>query len=137
MERIDADRVGKTAAEIVAAGENGTAYPPEVRDMVREAVEALVGKPAGRRLGNRLRHLRKRVVHGTYIDQAGEDAKRVNRWAVFGAEQFNQWPGAHAPHAGHPAESATLSPDVQHVGHVPAVGVESPVDALGPDQEGF
>ena len=82
-------------------------------------MEVLVGKPDGRKLGNRLRHLRKRVVEWKYIDLAGEDAKRVNRWAVCGAEQFRTRPAGHARHAPHPPEPAVpRRADVEHVEHV-------------------
>src|SRR5262249_13237116 len=82
LEMIDPDRTGKTAAEIVSAATAEDSPPsPEVREMLREAVDALVSRPDGRKLGNRLRHLRKRVIDGRYLDLAGEDARRVNRWA--------------------------------------------------------
>jgi hypothetical protein len=119
LEMIDPDRTGKTAAEIVSvATAEDSNYSSEVREMVRDAVESLAGKFDGRKLGNRLRHLRKRVVEGKYIDLASEDAKRVNRWAVFGKERFHDRAGTHAPHAPHPpSPMAAESPseDVEHV----------------------
>ena len=119
LEMIDADRAGKTAAEIVgAATDEGSPLSPEVREMLREAVESLVPRLDGRKLGNRLRHLRKRVIDGKYLDLAGEDAKRVNRWAVFSTEQFFLRPELHPPHAPHPPTSPTPSPASEDVEHV-------------------
>jgi hypothetical protein len=90
-------------------------------------------------LGNRLRHLRKRVVEGKYIDLAGEDAKRVNRWAVFGAEQFTTGPASHAPHAPHPhaVEAGQVLADVEHVEHVVSPGAETDSTAGPNDEELF
>lgn len=128
LEMIDPEGTGRTAAEIVgAAAEERAAHSREVREMLREAVESLVVKPDGRKLGNRLRHLRRRVVEGKYIDLAGEDSKRVNRWAVFGGEQLHARPEQHPPHAPHPAAPAappTRREDVEHV-----------EDVLAPDAE--
>jgi hypothetical protein len=119
LEMIDPEGTGKTAAEIVAAATTeDLPYSSEVREMLHAAVDSLVSKPDGRKLGNRLRHLRKRVIDGKYLDLAGEDTKRVNRWAVFGAERFCDRPESHPPHAPHPPTSAASTPageDVEHV----------------------
>jgi hypothetical protein len=128
LEMIDPEGTGRTAAEIVtAAGEEGSSLSREVREMLREAVESLVAKPDGRKLGNRLRHLRRRVVEGKYIDLAGEDSKRVNRWAVFSGERLRARPEQHPPHAPHPASPAVPSPGREDVEHVE--------DVLAPDTE--
>jgi hypothetical protein len=137
LEVIDPDRHGKTAAEIVTAGEDNSPVPPPVREAVREAVETLVGKPDGRKLGNRLRHLRKRVVGGKYIDQAGADKRRLNRWAVFGADKFHQ-SREHAPRAPHPLGAGASPPpseDVEHVEHVTPADPDSCSSAAVPDDE--
>jgi hypothetical protein len=120
LEMIDPNHIGRTAAEIVgAATAEDSKSSPEVREMLREAVESLVSRLDGRKLGNRLRHLRKRVVDGKYLDLAGEDAKRVNRWAVYGAERFHARPKTHPPHPPHPHPEAAgvppASPDVEDV----------------------
>jgi hypothetical protein len=141
LEMIDPDRIGKTAAEIVAVATDENSQPSlEVREMFRDAVEALISKPDGRRLGNRLRHLRKRVIDGKFIDLAGEDAKRVNRWAVFGAEQFHDQPQTHAPHAPHAPASTVLAAPSEDVGHVEDVIHLRPARELagaGADEELF
>lgn len=135
LEMIDPDRTGKTATEIVAATDEDSAHSSEVREMVCDAVDALVAKRDGRKLGNRLRHLRKRVIDGKFIDLAGEDTKRVNRWAVFGAEQFRSRPGSHAPHAPHPTTPVPGGEDVEHVEHVIDPGAEMEAAGAGTRDE--
>jgi hypothetical protein len=136
LEMIDPEGTGKTAAEIVAtATEENSPHSVEVREMLREAVDVLVSKPDGRKLGNRLRHLRKRVIDGKYIDLAGEDTRRVNRWAVFGAEHFRDRPGTHAPHAPHPPAPAPAGEDVEHVEHVVPPGAEIEAAGVGTGDE--
>ncbi len=139
LELLDPDRTGKTASEIVSAAEEGSSHTPEVREMVRDALEMLIGKPDGRKLGNRLRHLRKRVVDGKYLDLSGEDTKRVNRWAVFGAEQFRTRPAGHAPHTPHPQEpSVPRREDVEDVEDVVHPDAETEVaGAQANDEELF
>ena len=116
LELIDPDRTGKTAAEIVGAvSDENSGYTPAAREMLLNAIDTLIGKPESRKLGNRLRHLRRRVIDGRYIDLAGEDTKRVNRWAVFGAEQFHVRSEPRPQHPPHPPESTSpvnLSEDV-------------------------
>jgi hypothetical protein len=141
LEMIDREGIGKTAAEIVSAATEDSPHSREVREMLRDAVDSLVSKPDGRKLGNRLRHLRKRVIDGKYIDLAGEDTKRVNRWAVFSAERFGNRPELHPPHAPHPQPAATATPrraDVEHVEHVltPDTEIEA-ADAGNGDEEVF
>jgi hypothetical protein len=134
---IDPDRTGKTAAEIVAAATaEDSPHSAEVHEMLRDAVDSLVAKPDGRKLGNRLRHLRKRVLDGKYIDLAGEDTKRVNRWAVFGAERFHARPEPHAPHAPHPKPPASpRGEDVEDVEHVVHPEAEMAAAGVGTGDE--
>jgi hypothetical protein len=136
LEMIDPEGTGRTAAEIVGAATGEcSSLSPEVREMLREAVESLVSKPDGRKLGNRLRHLRRRVVEGKCIDLAGEDARRVNRWAVFGAERLRGRPeqhAPHAPHAPHPPSPAAPPPGREDVEHVEDVlAPEADVEGAG------
>ena len=58
LETIDSGRNGLTTAEIIDAGygENSP-HPSTVREMLRDAIDSLAGKPEPRKLGNRLRHL--------------------------------------------------------------------------------
>lgn len=115
LEMIDPDRLGMTATEIVAAADKDSSHSPEVREMLREALGSLISKLDGRALGNRLRHLRKRVIDGKYLDLHGEDKKRQNRWAVFGAERFHDRCKTHPPHAPHPPKATGASEDVEYV----------------------
>ena len=141
LEMIDPEGTGRTASEIVAAADEGSSRSSEVRgDVPPRALEALVGKPDGRRLGNRLRHLRRRVVDGKCIDLSGEDAKRINRWAVFGSERLRARPAEHPPHAPHPPAPAPkrgASADGEHVEDVVVPGAESDLVPTRPDEEMF
>jgi hypothetical protein len=93
LELIDPDRRGLTAAEIVGrAYDEDARDSPEVREMLVAALEALISKPDGRRLGYRLRHLRKRVVDGRFLDLAGQEGG-VNRWVVRPSREFFTRPG--------------------------------------------
>ena len=136
LEMIDPDRTGRTASEIVAAAtEENLPHSPEVREMLRDAVDSLVSRPDGRKLGNRLRHLRKRVVDRKYIDLAGEDARRVNRWAVFGAERFHDRPGSHPPHPPPPPPPPGPGEDVGDVEDVVHPGTELEAAGVGTGDE--
>jgi hypothetical protein len=142
LEMIDPARTGKTAAEIVGVvTDEDSTVSSEVREMLREAVESLVPRLDGRKLGNRLRHLRKRVVDGKYLDLAGEDTKRVNRWAVFAAERFHARPEPHAPHPPHTptpaAPTPSSSPDVEDVEDVFHPDAELEATDTRPDEEVF
>jgi hypothetical protein len=88
LEFVDPDRRGLTAAEIVRrATDEDTRMSSEVREMLVSALDALVSKPDGRKLGYRLRHLRRRVVDGRFLDLAGQDGG-VNRWIVRSSKEF-------------------------------------------------
>ena len=127
LEMIDPEGTGKTAAEIVAiATDEKTSHSSEVREMLRDALDSLIAKPDGRKLGNRLRHLRKRVIDGKYIDLAGEDTKRVNG-GPSSVPSNSATTKSHPPHAPHPLISAKRSltdEDVEHVEDVAHPGVE-------------
>lgn len=119
LDMIDPERNGLTAGEIVGAGfDAGSPHSPEVREMLCTAINALVAKPDARKLGTKLRGLRRRVVDDRYIDLSGEDRRRVNRWAVFDLQSFASKGRGHAPHAPHPPVrtlSAATGEDVEHV----------------------
>jgi hypothetical protein len=83
LERLDSDRRGMTAAEVVDRVRNDLGYA----DM-RDAIEGLVGKLDPRLLGNRLRTYRRRMFNGRYLDRVGTKQRAV-RWAVFPAEHFH------------------------------------------------
>lgn len=103
MEMIDPDRLGITAAEIVSRAQSPNLIDSsEVREMLVEAVGALVSKPDARKLGNKLKSLRRRVVGGKYLDLAGASVG-VNRWAVFDATRNWTRPGPHPSDPSHPS----------------------------------
>ena len=56
---------------------------------MKDALEALLGKPDARGLGNRLRSYRRRVFQGRYIDLVSR-RQRAARWAVFPAKDFGR-----------------------------------------------
>jgi hypothetical protein len=103
--RIDVERRGLTAAEVIHQLYKGEppADPPDYYADLRDALEALLGKPDARALGNRLRSYRRRIFDGRFIDQAGTE-KRAARWAVFPAAEFRRRPEkTHHTHHTHPA----------------------------------
>jgi hypothetical protein len=90
---LDPDRRGLTAAEVIhqvykAAPDNLPRWHADLRD----ALDALLGKPDARGLGTKLRSFRRRVFRGLFIDQVGKEHKAV-RWAVYPADQFRTRPG--------------------------------------------
>lgn len=103
-ERMDPERRGKTAAEVVQLlYKTPPDPPPEWHGDMKDALEALVGKPDARGLGTRLRSYRRRLFQGRFIDQAGTQ-QRAARWAVFPATEFGRRPEhTHDTHDTHPA----------------------------------
>lgn len=103
LEKLDANRHGLTAAEIIervkpvkATRENPAPKEPEYLADLRDAIEGMVGRLDSRGLGNRLRSYRRRIFDGRYLDVAGQ-AQRANRWAVFPAKAFS--PGVKHTHS--------------------------------------
>jgi hypothetical protein len=92
---LDPDRKGLTAAQVIRAlyppRSEKLADPPAWHDDFRAALESIVGRPDTRSLGNRLRHYRRRIFEGRYLDIAAVQ-HRAARWAVFPAEQFGKGP---------------------------------------------
>lgn len=89
-EKLDPERQGLTAAEVIQLLYK---QPPD-RHLdyhldLKAALEALLGKPDTRGLGNKLRAFRRRVFQGRFIDHAGTQ-QRAARWAVYPAEAFGQ-----------------------------------------------
>jgi hypothetical protein len=115
LELVDSDRNGLTAGEIVgAAYDQNSPHPKETVSMLVAALEALIGKSDGRRLGYRLRGLRRRVVDGKFLDVRGRGERDANRWVVVPASEFRRDretcppsppcpppPGGHGAHGGH------------------------------------
>jgi hypothetical protein len=87
LARLDPERRGLTAAEIVEQLRSPPSPPPDWHAGLRDAVEALAGRLDPQRLGYRLRAFRRRVVGGLYLDRAGSHAKTV-RWAAYPASDF-------------------------------------------------
>jgi hypothetical protein len=88
LEKLDPERQGLTAAEIVhrAFPRDQSALAPEVIEL-RAAIEALIGRGDAQRLGYKLRAFRRRVFHGRFLDRAGADHQAA-RWAVYPASAF-------------------------------------------------
>jgi 5S rRNA maturation endonuclease (ribonuclease M5) len=107
-EQLDPDRQGLTAAEVIQLlYKQPLSSPPAFHSDLKAALEALLGKPDSRSLGNRLRSYRRRMFQGRFIDQAGTE-QRAARWAVFLAKEFHRRPGkTHETHETHasPSES--------------------------------
>lgn len=102
-ERLDPDRRGLTAAEVIhRLFKESPPDPPDYFADFRDALEALLGKPDARGLGTRLRSYRRRVFRGRFIDQAGAE-QRAARWAVFPAGEFRgRGKDTHHTHHTHP-----------------------------------
>lgn len=88
-ERLDPQRQGLTSAEVIdLLYKNPPLSPPDFHADLRAALEALLGKPDSRALGNRLRTYRRRIFQGRFFDHAGTE-QRAARWAVFPATEFH------------------------------------------------
>jgi hypothetical protein len=103
-ERLDPERRGLTAAELIQRLKNPSANAPEYYADLRDALEGLLGKLDARLLGNKLRSYRRRVFQGRFIDQTGTE-QRAARWAVFPAKDFrHRTAKTHKTHETHSAE---------------------------------
>jgi hypothetical protein len=89
LERLDPDRRGVTAADVVDKLKNPPAPAPDWYADLRAALEELCGGLDTRRIGGRFRAFARRVFAGRFLDKAGTDARAV-RWAVFSATEFNR-----------------------------------------------
>jgi hypothetical protein len=72
---------GMTAASAVERAKTGNDGD------LKAAIENIVGSLDARKLGNKLRQIKRRVISGRYIDKVGKEHK-VARWAVFPASEF-------------------------------------------------
>jgi hypothetical protein len=95
-ERLDADRRGLTAAEVIDRLKAPPSPAPDWYADLRDAVDALAGRLDARALGTRLRSYRRRVFAGRFLDQAGQ-AHRAARWVVYPAGEFRTRAG-HTAH---------------------------------------
>jgi hypothetical protein len=102
-QRMDPDRKGLTAAEVIQRlKEPAVSHPDYFADM-RDAVEALAGRLDARGLGFKLRGYRRRIFGGRYIDRAGLQ-QRAARWVVYPAAEFGR--GVKHTHHTHHTHSA-------------------------------
>jgi hypothetical protein len=109
-EKLDPQRRGLTASEVIRLlYKDPPAEPPDFHADLKAALEALLGRPDTRGLGNRLRTYRRRIFQGRFIDQTGTK-QRAARWAVYPAADFSRSRGeqTHQTHQTHPE---TASPD--------------------------
>jgi hypothetical protein len=110
-EKMDPDRRGMTAAEIVqtlykrADKKQAELYqePTYYTDM-RDALESLVGKPDARNVGTKLRFFRRRLFGSRFVDQAGTKHQAA-RWAVFPAASFGRKRPCESGESGESGES--------------------------------
>jgi hypothetical protein len=117
-ERLDPDRLGLTAAEVIRRVYQEPPNPmPDFYADLRDALEALLGKPDSRGLGIRLRSYRRRVFRGRFIDQAGTK-QRAARWAVFPAAEF----GRGVKHTHHTHHTHSTQPDGENHGFSTTAG---------------
>jgi hypothetical protein len=108
-EKLDPGRRGLTAAEVIHLLYKAPP-DPDCHGDLKAALEALLGRPDSRGLGNRLRAYRRRVFQGRFIDQAGT-AQRAARWAVYPATEFRRRPAdTHETHQTHLADPGTPAP---------------------------
>jgi hypothetical protein len=98
-ERMDPDRHGMTAAEVIHLLYKKPPSPaPDYHADMKDALEALLGRPDARGLGTKLRSYRRRVFGGLFFDQAGTHSRAI-RWAVYPAKAFLRRP-EHARNTG-------------------------------------
>jgi hypothetical protein len=99
LQRMDPDRRGITAGEMIDAIRKPAVPPPEWLSDLRSAVEELCGKLDSRTLGYRFRHFARRNFGGLIIDRAGEDRLRGVRWVVraVSADRPKPTPASPAP----------------------------------------
>jgi hypothetical protein len=106
-ERLDPERRGLTAAEVLHRLHQASPDdPPDYYADLRDALEALLGKPDARSLGTKLRSYRRRVFGDRFLDQTGTQ-QRAARWAVFPAQEFShRLQHTHQTHDTHSTGSA-------------------------------
>jgi len=89
IEMIDPERVGLTAAEIVRRATPSGLAPDDVTEMLHDALGTLIPKLDGRVLGYKLRHLKRRIFDGRFLDTVAENRAGL-RWASFPAHSFRR-----------------------------------------------
>jgi len=117
LEQMDREGKGLTAGEIVGATDEDSPYSEAVKTTLSAALDTLIAKRDSRKLGYRLRGLRRRVMDGKFLDLTGKDENYVNRWVVVEKARFHAGrepcpPCAPCPgtQPGHGAHEGHLSP---------------------------
>ena len=118
MERLDPNRHGLTAIDLIGRCQGGSAEFGELRG----AIEELCGKLDGRKLGGRFKHFKRRNFGGKMLDKVGEDRTKTNRWAVFavGPNPPDSQPAS-------PASPAPVSHDAGEAGSAGSIPGEDQV----------
>jgi hypothetical protein len=99
LEKMDPERRGLTAAEVISQLKTPPTPAPDWYAELKDAIEMLVGRLDSRALGTKLRSYRRRLFDGRFLDQAGQ-AHRAARWVVLPAGEFRPR-GKHTPHTRH------------------------------------
>lgn len=105
-ERMDTERRGLTAAEVIQMYKNAPDLQADWHADLTVAIEMLLAKPDARSLGTKLRSYRRRIFGGRFIDRAGDD-HRAARWAVFPATEFYRRSADTRAHSSHSPHSAS------------------------------
>jgi hypothetical protein len=88
--QMDPARNGLTAAEVIdRLYKNPPSSAPPYHADMRDALEAMLGRPDAQRLGYKLRAYRRRLFEGRFIDRVGSHARAV-RWSVLSADEFRR-----------------------------------------------
>lgn len=122
MQRLDPNRHGLTAAELIKRCNED----PSGNDDVRGAIEELCGKLCGRKLGGRFKHFKKRNFGGKMIDKAGEDRTKTNRWAVYPVGPAAKPPGNEPASPASPASDPPCAGEAGNAGAVSGEAAPAP-----------
>jgi hypothetical protein len=133
-ERLDPERRGLTAAEVIhLLYKEPPDNPPDFHADLRDALEALLGKPDSRGLGNKLRFYRRRVFQERFIDQAGSK-QRAARWAVFPSTDFRRRAkDTHQIHRTHSSEGES-GESGESISAEPVTSVAAPAENSGAER---
>lgn len=117
LERMDPDRRGVTAGQIIDSIRKSSDPPPDWLSAMRSAIEELCGKLDSRALGYKFRHFARRNFNGRMIDRAGEDRLKGVRWIV---RQVSDRPKPSPASPASPATGPIPAGDAGYAGDDPA-----------------